>query len=385
MVKFEDLDEFSAFDEAVGYASRQTERAILDFGRLFKPSSSVGNFYPPAENNEWTNGLWSGEINIMYELTGNDIFRDKALEHASAFRNRIETMYAINNHDMGFLFSPSCVAAYILYGSEDGRIGAIKAADYLASRFNPVGGYIQATGTIGDRNHVRLIIDTFMNLPLLFWASAETGNPRYREIALRHYDTAIDCVLREDNSTYHTYWFDPDSGEPLYGKTHQGNRDGSAWTRGQAWGIYGSALMYRYTGSDKSLDVFWKTLNYFIDHLPHSVIPYWDFDFSDISGEPLDSSALAIAICGMYEMADLSKDAELRLKADKLLNRLYLRCAVKDPTISNGQLLHGVYAKKTPTNGAPCNRGVDECNAWGDYFYVEALMRSHAPGWKAYW
>lgn len=372
------------WDEMFGHAYVQTIKAIDDLGPLFKPTNSEQNFYIPSENNEWTNGMWTGEINIMYELTKDVRLKEKALEHVEDFRERITTMRAIKNHDMGFLYSPSCVAAYKLYGSEKGRDAALKAADYLVSRFQEKGEFIQAWGPIGDPSCQRLIIDCLMNIPLLFWASEESGLAKYREIALKHFNTSIHCVLRPDNSTYHTFYFDPATGKPLYGATHQGNRNDSAWTRGQAWGIYGSALAYRYTKSDEAKNVFHKTLGFFLEHLPDSIVPYWDFDFDDGSDEPRDSSALAIAICGMMEMSNNLDDPCLRETALKLLPPLYEMCAVKDPSVSNGQLLHGVYCKHTPTNSAK-NRGIDECNTWGDYFYVEALMRVKNPSWQAYW
>lgn len=372
------------WEEMVSHAYRQTRKAIEDMGGKFKPATSEQNFYQPAENDEWTNGMWTGEINIMYELTGDEQLKAKALEHVDSFYCRITEMRAIDNHDMGFLYSPSCVAAYRLYGSERGRNAAVLAADYLLSRFQKKGEFIQAWGPIGDPACHRLIIDCPMNIPLLFWATVETGKSKYRDIALKHFNTSIRCVLRPDDSTYHTYYFDPDTGAPLYGATHQGNRNSSAWARGQAWGIYGSALAYRYTNSDEAHNVFWKTLRFFLKHLPDSIVPYWDFDFTDGSKEPRDSSALAIAICGMLEMSDNLHDPSLRRQALELLPPLYSMCAVKDPLLSNGQLLHGVYCKHTPTNSAK-NRGIDECNAWGDYFYVEALMRAMHPSWNAYW
>ena len=384
MIDLKNMEPFVELPEALSHAETQTLKAMEDLGGKFKPSASTDNFYPPSENDEWTNGMWTGEINVMYELTGKDIFRKKALEHVDSFYDRIVSMSSINNHDMGFLYSPSCVAAYLLYGSDKGRDAAIMAADYLISRFQEKGQFIQAWGPIGSRDHHRLIIDCLMNIPLLFWATKTTGDDKYENVALAHFNTSIECVLRHDDSTYHTYYFDPDTGKPLHGVTHQGNRNDSAWSRGQAWGIYGSALAYRYTGSEKALDVFDRTLRFFLAHLPQSVIPYWDFDFDDGSGEPRDSSALAVAICGMLEMSDLLNRPDLRSDADKLLGVLYRTCAVKDPSLSNGQLLHGVYCKKSPTNDAR-NRGVDECNTWGDYFYVEALKRISTPGWKAYW
>ncbi len=380
----QDICEKLHWDGMFGHAYAQTKKAVDDLGQLFKPTNSERNFYIPSENNEWTNGMWTGEINIMYELTKDESLKKKALEHVDDFYRRIVEMRSIKNHDMGFLYSPSCVAAYKLYGSEKGRDAALKAADYLISRFQEKGEFIQAWGPIGDPDCHRLIIDCLMNIPLLFWATEETGVEKYREVAMKHFNTSIHCVLRPDDSTYHTFFFDPDTGRPLYGVTHQGNRNDSAWARGQAWGIYGSALAYRYTGSEAAKDVFRKTLDFFLHHLPGSVVPYWDFDFGDGSGEPRDSSALAIAICGMLEMSDDLHDPSLREAALGLLPPLYEMCAVKDPSVSNGQLLHGVYCKHTPTNSAK-NRGIDECNTWGDYFYVEALMRAKNPMWRAYW
>ena len=384
MIDISTMKPFSELEDALKYAEGQTRKAIADLGDKFKPSASTDNFYPPSENDEWTNGMWTGEINVMYELTGDDFFRTKALEHVDNFYNRIVNKIAIHNHDMGFLYSPSCVAAYKLYGSEKGRAAAVLAADYLISRFHEKGQFIQAWGPVGERKNYRLIIDCLMNIPLLFWATDVTGDEKYRRVALAHFNTSIECVLRPDDSTYHTYYFDPDTGKPMYGVTHQGNRNDSAWARGQAWGIYGSALAYRYTKSDKAMDVFKRTLRFFLEHLPDSVIPYWDFDFTDGSDEPRDSSALAVAVCGMLEMSDLICDEKLRKDATVLLGELYRKCAAKDPKVSNGQLLHGVYCKKSPTNDAR-DRGVDECNTWGDYFYVEALKRVVTPHWPAYW
>ena len=272
MIDLKNMEPFVELPEALSHAETQTLKAMEDLGGKFKPSASTDNFYPPSENDEWTNGMWTGEINVMYELTGKDIFRKKALEHVDSFYDRIVSMSSINNHDMGFLYSPSCVAAYLLYGSDKGRDAAIMAADYLISRFQEKGQFIQAWGPIGSRDHHRLIIDCLMNIPLLFWATKTTGDDKYENVALAHFNTSIECVLRHDDSTYHTYYFDPDTGKPLHGVTHQGNRNDSAWSRGQAWGIYGSALAYRYTGSEKALDVFDRTLRFFLAHLPEPEI-----------------------------------------------------------------------------------------------------------------
>ena len=239
---------------------------------------------------------------------------------------------------------------------------------------------------MGDPGDYRLIIDCLLNLPLLYWATEVTGNPEYADKACRHIHTAMQCVLREDHSTYHTYYMDPETGKPSYGVTHQGNRNGSAWARGQAWGVYGVALSYRYQQKPEYIQMFRDVTDYFIAHLPEDLVPYWDFDFDTGSTEPRDSSSSAIVICGIYEMLPHLEKEEAeryRMAADKMLCALIEKCAVKHRTESNGLLLHGTYARSSEENTCK-NRGVDECNTWGDYFYLEALRRRQGE-WNPYW
>lgn len=371
-----------ALDTAVGLVTKNTEEFFDDF----PCANSENNFYPHSENVDWTTGFWTGEIWLAYEKTKNPRLKEAALVQVDSFYERIKKHINTDHHDMGFLYTPSCVAAYKLTGSETGKNAALLAADNLMKRFHQKGQFFQAWGELGAPENYRLIIDCLLNMPLLFWASTVTGDNSYKEKATAHIKTAMKCIIRPDNSTYHTYYFDPNTGLPDRGVTCQGNRDGSAWARGQAWGVYGSALAYLNLRNDEYIDIFRKVTNYFIDHLPDDLIPYWDFDFTTGSSEPRDSSAGAIAVCGMLEMSKyLEKDeAEYyRSAARKLLKPLIEKCAVKDPAESNGLLLHGTYAKKTPTNA--CNNGgVDECNTWGDYFYLEALTRLTSD-WELYW
>ena len=193
-------------------------------------------------------------------------------------------------------------------------------------------------------------------------------------------------LIRDDNSTYHTYYFDNQTGAPLYGRTAQGNRDDSAWARGQAWGVYGSALAYKYTGNSECVDIFRRVTTFFLDHLPDDLVPYWDFDFSDGSLEPRDASAGAIVVCGLMEMADLLNNDEGEQYRDIALRLLYAlihKCAVVDLSVSDGLLLHSTYWRGTPTNTC-YDYGVDECCIWGDYFFMEALTRG-VTNKKLYW
>lgn len=362
-------------------------RADLDkFTDKFKVDGTTNNFYEPWDNTTWTSGFWTGQLWLAYEMTGDERFKEIGEKHVHSFLNRIKERIDVDHHDMGFLYSLSCVAAYKLVGSEEGKQAAILAADNLISRYQPKGDFIQAWGKMGADDNYRLIIDCLLNLPLLYWASEVTGDKKYEEIATKHIHTALKVVLREDNSTHHTYYFNKETGEPMYGVTHQGYSNTSAWSRGQAWGIYGTALSYRYVQRPEYLETFYKMTDFFIEHLPKDLVPYWDFEFTDGSDEPRDSSAAAIAVCGMLEMAKYlpADKAEYYTNvAMRILKSLIENYAVKSPTQSNGLLLHGVYVRKSPFN-AGVNRNVDECNTWGDYFYLEALVRC-CKDWELYW
>ena len=373
--------------DAVEICIRQLKTNLHEFTTKFQPAASIHNFYPKSENIDWTTGFCTGEYWLAYELTRDEAFRRAAEVQVESFLQRIEKKIDVNHHDMGFLYVPSCVAAYKLTGSEIGRKAALLAADQLLNRFQEKGQFIQAWGDPGAPDEHRLIIDSLLNMPLLFWASDVTGEPKYRAIAEIHCKSCLKNLLRPDNSTYHTYFFDPETGEPLYGVTRQGYRDDSAWARGQAWGVYGTVLAYRHTRDEQCIALFEKITGYFLAHLPADGVPYWDLCFTAADGEPRDSSAAAIAVCGMLEMAQYlpeEKAAYYRKQAQHILDSLICGYAAKSPEESNGLLLHGVYAKNSPYNPIPKDVGVDECCTWGDYFYLEALTRE-AVKWAPYW
>lgn len=346
-------------EDFLARAVKLVQENLPEFTEYFPDSNSEENFYPQTENREWTTGFWTGEIWLAYERTKDENLKKAGLLQAKSFLKRITERVDVDNHDMGFLYTPSCVAAYRLTGDETAKKAALMAADNLMERFQEKGRFFQAWGELGAKDNYRLIIDCLLNMPLLFWASEVTGDPKYREKATAHILTAMNCVIRPDHSTYHTYFFDPETGEPVKGVTHQGNRDGSAWSRGQAWGIYGSALSYHFLKDPAYIDIFRKVTDYFVTHLPSDLIPYWDFDFDDGSTEPRDSSSAAIAACGMLEMAKYLEPEEAEkytALAEKLIKALCDHCAVKDHSESNGLLLHGTYARAS--KGNPCtNRG----------------------------
>jgi len=348
---------------------------------LYPPPNSQGQKYSPMPNTEWTSSFWTGQLWLAYELSGDDRFKEEALAHLPDYRRRLDTRTATDTHDLGFLFTLSGVAAWRLTESVQGRRDALKAADLLMTRYFEKAGVIQAWGDLNDpARRGRIIIDCAMNLPLLFWAAEETGNSYYREAALNHLAKANQTLIRPDASTFHTYYFDVEAGSPLRGQTAQGYSDSSCWARGQAWGILGLALSHRYTGDAAVLEKSRRLAHYFLNRLPEDHVCYWDLDF--IKGpEERDSSGAAIAACGLLELAKHLPAADPQRTvyenaATAIAGSLARYYAAPSET-SNGLLVHGVYNK-------PEGTGVDECTAWGDYFYLELLTRLARP-WRPYW
>ena len=371
---------------ALDFCTKQVLHYLPEFTYEYQNAYSVDNFYKPIKNVDWTNGFWTGEIWLSYEHTGDERLKDAAFIQIEDYLKRIENRVSVDHHDMGFLYSPSCVAGYKLAGNETGKKAALLAADNLMSRFHEVGEFIQAWGPMDSDNEYRLIIDCLLNLPLLYWATDETGDNKYKDIADRHIHTALSNLIREDKSTWHTFFFNKETGAPDHGATQQGYRDGSAWARGQAWGVYGIALAYRYTKREEYIGIFKDVLGYFLNHLPSDLVPFWDFEFTDGADQPRDSSSAVIACCGMLEMAKYLPKAEADeyiAVARKILKSVYDNYAVKSHEESNGLVLHATYSNRSPYNR--CNHyGVDECNSWGDYFYMEALTRL-IKDWQLYW
>lgn len=347
--------------------------------------SSVNNIYPPCDNVQWTGGFWPGEVWLCYERTGDDCFLKTGKQLVESFSYRIRHKVEVDHHDMGFLYTPSCVAAWKLTKNRLAREAALLAAHQLVQRFQPQGEFLQAWGPMDDPSSHRFIIDCLMNLPLLYWASEETGDGSFAGIARKHTATCLTHSFRPDGSTFHTFFMDSD-GTPLRGETCQGYMDDSFWARGQAWAVYGSILSYRYTKDPAALEAFYGALAFYLSRLPKDFVPCLDMIFLPDSGEPRDSSSAAIVACGLLEAAKLLPGSEgesyLRL-AQQMMSALAQNYTPEEPGPGMGLLLHGTYSKKSPYN--TCTpEGVDECTAWGDYFYLEALTRL-TKDWDSYW
>ena len=370
------------------FCREKVDALLPRFRNSFPAPSSEGLAYPAQEENfDWTTSFYSGMLWLLWEHTGDKKYLDALEPHLASFCQRVEKPGNVDTHDLGFLYSLSCGPAVLL--REDGRARDcfLKAADYLLARYIPKAGIIQAWGDLNDpANRGRMIIDCLLNLPLLYQAARLTGERSYWEMAYSHAKQAQKYLVRPDSTTYHTFYMDVDTGAPRFGRTAQGYSDDSCWARGQAWGVYGSILSYRYTGESKALDTFKRALEFYLTRLPDDLVPCWDMLFQPDSGEPRDSSSAAIVACGLLEAARVlppGEGAEYERLAREMAGSLAADYAVPVPMKGTGLILHGTYSKKSPYNTC-FPEGVDECTSWGDFYYMEALPRLCAD-WDPYW
>ncbi|KHF34800.1 Unsaturated chondroitin disaccharide hydrolase [Paenibacillus sp. P1XP2] len=251
-------------EEAWSKALDKTRLNASRIGAAF-PHASHGGQYTREQPYWWTAGFWPGLLWLMYNDCGDAKFK----EICETCEDRLDEVldgFARLDHDLGFMWTLTSVASHKLTGKEISKIRALKAANYLAARFNLKGRFIRAWNPWfeGEDNRGWAIIDCAMNMPLLFWASHATGDPRYKHIAEAHMDTVLEHFIRPDGSIYHIVRFDPDTGVFVEGVGGQGYDADSAWSRGNAWAIYGLALAYHHTGKTAYLHAAQKAAQFFL-------------------------------------------------------------------------------------------------------------------------
>ena len=339
----------------------------------FPKTSSTDYQYIWGANDNWTAGMYTGSYLMAYQLTGDGRFADIVNGHIESFIYREANRVGMGDHDIGFAFVPSCVGAYKILGSEEAKAAAIRAVSYyFDTGYSKSGKFIIRAQSWNNFDGYRTMIDSQMNASLFFWAGDCLGNQLYSSAAINHTLTSIDLLVRDDGSTYHHYQFDPATSEPLYGLTWQGYRDESCWSRGQSWGIYGFSIAHSYTNNPEIKRAQSEVTYYMLRNLPSDLIPYWDYDF--VSGtEPRDTSAAAIAVCGMLDMAEqLPKGSAQRIvyeSAAAQIMEVLIDYYTTDIGVEYDGLIHSV------THAKPQGIAIEECAPYADYFYLEALAR----------
>ena len=340
--------------------------------------------YPDDYN--WTDSFWTGQLWLAHLLTGEEKYKNCARMRTPHLNEILENPLWLN-HDLGFEFSLSAVADYKLTGNKEARELALKAADALRSRFNWVGRYLVAwTAGSEDLEHAKkvqgkIIIDCLENLPLLLWAYQETNIASYKEVALAQAETSLKYLVRSDFSTFHTFDFDTTSNQPIGGKTWQGYADESCWSRGQAWGIHGFAMLTEITGDPRYSEVSAKLADYAFEKMGDDLVPAWDYLLPDHETSFKDTSAGSITSSGLFILANVLKK-QGHEKADYYfqqgLNMLHALHKKHDLTEVQGA--QGLLSQAA--QDVPKAYRTDEMNfanamlPYADYYYFEAVLRA---------
>lgn len=355
--------------------------------RIDQTTAEIGERFPHAADGltgrweskpggAWTDGFWVGLCWLAYQLTGEPRYRTWGLEWAERLRGREKRL----THDIGFLFQYSAVLGWRIAREPALRELALAAADQLVSmrhpkaRVIPAGTQAEVSAGMND-----VTIDCMMNLQVLWWATTETGETRYRDVAVAHAERTAEWHVRPDGSCVQSVHFDPATGEPVKKHTHQGYSSDGTWSRGLAWCAYGFLEAYRATGREDFLGGARRALEYHIRRTPDDPVTFNDYDDPRIPDAPRDTSAAAIlasAALGMDAVLGAEKaESHFRGEAARVLEALI--CGYLTPVDASdqrppGMLLHGCY--NLHSGEAP-----DHELIWGDYFLLEALAR-----WQAY-
>ncbi|ULL13779.1 glycosyl hydrolase [Paenibacillus sp. H1-7] len=372
------LKQASSLQEALPHIwealQEKVDRMITQIGdKSPHVAPAATGVYDDMRHDWWTSGFWPGILWIMHEMTGKEHYKqaawvwDEKLEQKSIQANNY-------HHDVGFQYLPTAVIKYKLTGDEDGKRRGLTAANFLAGRFNIAGNFLRAW------NQEKIgwsIVDSSMNLSILFWAAEEIKDPRFSHIGKAHADTVVNHFIREDGSVNHIVSFNPETGEFIESLGGQGAAPLSSWSRGAAWALHGMANTYRFTGEMKYLRAAQRVAHYFLSMLPEDHVAHWDFRAAEsLAEEPRDTSAASCAASGLLEIADALPGIEgkpYRDAAERILLSLTQNYATWDRPEHEAILVEG-------TGNKPANQNVNVSLIYGDYYYVEAIAK--LLGWK---
>lgn len=328
--------------------------------------------FETSKTNWWTSGFYPGTLHYLYDYSKNESLQKEAFRIEKFLQKE---QYNKGTHDLGFMMYNSFGHVLEQEHNEAYESILMNSARSLSTRFR------KSTGTIKSWDHGKwqfpVIIDNMMNLELLFWATRHSNDSSFYKIAVTHANTTMANHYRNDYSSYHVIDYDTITGAVRAKNTHQGYADGSAWARGQAWGLYGYVSTYRYTKNKVYLQQANQIAKFMIHHprLPEDGIPWWDFDSPDIPATYRDASAGAILASALLELSQYNADPlrkEYRQMAEKIIRSL------ASPTYTAPIGENGGFILKHSTGHLPGNSEVDVPLTYADYYYVEALMRLKA-------
>ncbi|MEI7503020.1 MAG: glycoside hydrolase family 88 protein [Paludibacter sp.] len=327
--------------------------------------------YVPID--DWTSGFFAGSIWFTYKLSNNK----KWLPLAEKYTERLDSVkYLKAHHDVGFMIGSSYLNGYRQTGNEKYKEVIVETAKSLSTRFRPNAGILQSWNVDKDWQSKRgwkcpVIIDNMMNLELMFEATRLSGDSSFYKIAVSHANKTLANHYRDNNSSYHVVDYDPETGAVRSKETAQGFANESSWARGQAWGLYGYIVCYRYTKNPIYLEQAKKIYDYIFTEktLPKDLIPYWDYNAPNIPSEPRDVSAAAVTASALYEMSTYLPDKKYKITADKIIATLSTSAyRAEIGTNANFILKHSV-------GSLPHNNEIDVPLSYADYYFLEALIR----------
>ena len=329
--------------------------------------------FKPSTIYWWCSGFYPGSLWYIYEYTQSDAVKLLAEKNTLKLDS---IQYVTHDHDVGFQLNCSYGNGLRLTGNEDYRKVLYQGAKSLATRFNPLTGVIRSWDFVPKTRDWKypVIIDNMMNLELLFWATQATGDSTFYDIAVKHADTTLKNHFRADNSLYHGLNYNPETGEIKHYQGGQGFSEKSAWARGQAWGLYGYTLMYRFTKERKYLEQAIKIAEFTLNHpnMPKDLIPYWDYNAPGIPDALRDASAAAINCSGLLELSQYVSEERAKKYykvAEKMLQTL------SSPAYTAEEGTNGGFILKHSVGNIPSGTEVDMPLTYADYYYVEALCR----------
>ncbi len=363
-------------DKQLSYCLKQASKTLRNIpASTYLPRSiaSTGTEWRYVDYRDWTSGFWPGILWYAYESCNQEKWKIAADKYSRSLFPLVDS--SAIDHDIGFQLYCSVGNGFRLTQNERYKQVLLRAADSLATLFNPKVGTLlswprEVPGVDWPLRH-NTIMDNMINLELLFWAAQNGGGKELYDIAVRHAVTSMNNHFRPDYTSYHVVVYDTATGKKVKGITHQGLNDSSMWARGQSWAIYGYTMVYRETKDSQFLDFAQKVTDVYLGRLPENLIPYWDFDDPAIPNAPRDASAAAVVASALIELSELVKDSEKsKLYFDKavgMLNELSSN-NFQGRNRNNAFLLHSTGHK--PNGGE-----VDASIIYADYYYVEALMR----------
>jgi unsaturated chondroitin disaccharide hydrolase len=358
------VEQFTTFESAIEHAQKKLLDTLeeLSYNSSYHPGHTdrLTDRWDPEylKRSEWTSGFFSGSLWYMYKLTGDTKWRT----YATAWTEDLESASSISyDHDTGFRIFSSFGNAYKLVEGRYYYRVILNSAETLSRRFNPEIGAIKSWDWIGN---FPVIIDNLMNLELLFWTAEQTGNRKLYDIAYSHAKTSLQHHLRPDGSTYHIVDFD-NTGNINWKDTRQGFNSQSVWARGQAWGIYGFTMIYRFTQEKRFLEAAISASDYFIQNLPEDYIPIYDFMEPYGSVRTKDTSAAAIAASAFFELYTITNNSHYYNTAVRILESL---SSDKYSTVNS--------RKNSILKESTLHRGLGNVGtSYADYYYLEAIIR----------